>query len=146
MYVRSAQKTKDGRMACKGLKDHYLGVNHVDNMSTIAENKLKQTLYFGKKRRWNFECFVRVHIDQHSILERLKEYGYSGIDERSKVRHLLHGIKTPSLETVKTRILSDATLRNSFDACVNLIQDCIHQTGARRSPCCSGYAETKGKT
>ena len=128
-YVRPAQRTRDGRLAFVGLKDHYLGANNVDNMSSIAEKKLQTIKYSGEKRRWNFEKFVRLHIDQHSILEGLVEHGYSGIDARSKVRYLLAGIGTNRLDTVKTRIMSDAALRNDFHACVNLFQDFIKQGG-----------------
>ena len=115
-------------MAFQGLKNHYLGANNVDNMSSRAEKTLQTTTYTGEKRRWNFEKYVRVHIDQHAILEGLVEHGYSGIDARSKVRHLVTGIKTSSLDSVKTRIMSDATLRSDFAACVNLFQDFIEQS------------------
>ena len=57
----------------------------------------------------------------------MKQHGYSGIDERSKVRHLTNGIKTKALDSVKTQILSSAALRNDFSACVNLFQDFIDQ-------------------
>ena len=50
-------------------------------------------------------------------------HGYAGIDNRSKVRHLVAGIKTTTLDSVKTRIMSDAVLRQDFDACVNLYKD-----------------------
>ena len=113
-----------------GLKDHYLGVNNIYNMSSAAEAKLAWTTYNGEGRRWNFERFVRLHVDQHHILEGLVEHGYAGIDERSKVRHLLDGIKTKELDVVRTRILSDAALRNDFDQCVNLYQDFINQRQA----------------
>ena len=126
-YVRPAQRTRDGRMAFQNLDGHYLGVNNVDNMSTLAESKLTSTIYDGEKRRWNFEKYVKVHVDQHAILEGLVEHGYSGIDQRSKVRYLMNGIRTRELDPVKTRILSDATLRNDFDACVNLYKDYITQ-------------------
>ena len=126
-YVRPAQRNHDGRLAFSGLKGHYLGVNNVDNMSSKAEKKLQTTTYTGEKRRWNFEKYVRVHIDQHTILNGLKQHGYSGIDERSKVRHLTNGIKTKALDSVKTQILSSAALRNDFSACVNLFQDFIEQ-------------------
>jgi hypothetical protein len=129
-YVRPAQRTRDGRLAYQGLRGHYLGINNVDNMSAKAEHLLQSTSYTGEKRRWNFEKYVRLHIDQHSILEGLKEHGYAGLDERSKVRHLLAGIKTSSLDVVKSRIMSDATLRSNFDACVNLFQDFLKQTNA----------------
>ena len=99
-------------------------------MSSLAEKLLQTTTYTGEKRRWTFERYVKVHIDQHSILEGLVQHGYSGIDSRSKVRHLVDGIKTTTLDPVKTRILSDATLRSDFDACVNLFQDFIKQSAS----------------
>jgi len=98
------------------------------NMATMAEDKLKTTTYTTEQRRWDFEKFVNLHKAQHSIMEGLVEHGYTGIDPRSKVRYLLDGIKTDKLDSVKTRIISDATLRNDFDACVTLYQDFIKQT------------------
>ena len=68
------------------------------------------------------------------ILEGLVEHGYAGIDARSKVQHLLKGIKTTDFNTVKTRIVSDATLHTNFDACVNLFQDFIEQCGTMHTP------------
>ena len=108
-YVRPAQKNEDGRLAFLGLKGHYLGANSVGNMATTANSKLLSTTYSGERRGWNFERFVRVHVDQHSILEGLVEHGNCGIDEQSKVRILLAGIRTTSLDSVKTRVMSDET-------------------------------------
>ena len=85
LYVRPAQRTRDGRLVFLGLKNHYLGENNVDNMSSRAEDKLKDTSYSGEKRRWNFEKYVKTHVDQHAILTGIVEHGYSGIDDRSKV-------------------------------------------------------------
>ena len=42
-------------------------------MSAMAENKLKSMSYVGEKCCWNFEKFVQIHKDQHSILEGLVE-------------------------------------------------------------------------
>ena len=36
--------------------------------------------YSGKKCWWNFEKYVKVHTDQHAILEGLVQYDYSGIN------------------------------------------------------------------
>jgi hypothetical protein len=91
-YVRPAQKTRDGRLAYQGLRGHYLGVNNVDNMSSRAEHKLATPSTVERKRRWNFEKYVKLHVDQHAILQGLVAHGYAGIDERSKVRHLMNGI------------------------------------------------------
>lgn len=126
-YVRPAQRQRDGRMAFTGLDGHYLGINNIDNMAAKAEGKLQNTTYNGETRRWNFEKFVRLHVEQHHTIAGLVRHGHAGIDERSKVRHLLSGIKTKTLDHVKAQIYSSPTLRNDFDACVNLFQDFICQ-------------------
>lgn len=131
-YVKPAQRTRDGRMAYLALYTHFCGPNNVDNMATQAENELTSTVYNGEQRRWDFEKYVNMHKQQHSIMEGLVEHGYTGIDPRSKVRYLLDGIKTDRLDSVKTRIMSaDASLRNDFDACVTLYQDFIKQTASK---------------
>ena len=126
-YIKSAARAKNGRAGYEQLYDHYLGPNNVDNQASIAESRLQKTFYQGEKKRWNFEKFVRLHVDQHSILDGLVEHGYSGIDEGSKVRHLLNGIRDPSLNAVKTQILADARLRGSFTDCVRLYNDFLRQ-------------------
>jgi heptaprenylglyceryl phosphate synthase len=88
-YVKPAQRTRDSRMAYSGLYQHYLGPNNVDNMATMAEDKLKMTVYNGEQSHWDFEKYVNVHKQQHSTMEGLVEHGYTGIDPRSKVRYLL---------------------------------------------------------
>jgi hypothetical protein len=142
-YVKPAQKTRDGRMAYNGLYLHYLGPNNVDNMATMAEQKLKDTVYNGEQRRWDFEKYVNVHKQQHSVMEGLVKHGYTGIDPRSKVRYLLDGIKTDKFDAVKTRIMSDERLQNDFDACVTLYQDYIRQTSKKTTNVTVNISELK---
>jgi len=97
-------------------------------MSSEAEKVLQKTTYHGKQRCWNFERFIKVQVDAHAILEGLVEHGYSGIDEQSKVRHLIDGIKTNKLEAVKAQIFASAALRQDYPACVTLFKDFIKQT------------------
>ena len=85
-------------------------------MSSRAETKLKDMSYSREKRRWNFEKYVKTHVDQHAILTGLVEHGYSSINDRFKVQHLMAGIKTKVLDPVKTQIMASAALRNDFDA------------------------------
>jgi len=99
-------------------------------MAAMAKKKLQTNMCSGETRKWNFEKYVWVQVDQHAILNNLREHGYSGIDRRTMVRHLLAGIKTTALDHVKTRILSDSFLRENFSACVNLFQDFITQKEA----------------
>jgi hypothetical protein len=133
-YVRPAQCTRDGRMAYPNLHQHFLGPNCVDNMATLAEDKLKNTVYNGEQRFWDFEQYVNVYKQQDSIMEGLVENGYTGIDPQSKVQFLLDGIKTATFDAVKTRIMSDERLRNDPDACMTLYQDYIRQTSQRQVP------------
>jgi hypothetical protein len=76
------------------LFDHLLCPNNVWNMASEAETKLTGTLYNGEKERFTWETYVRIHTEQHSVLNGLKDYGYAGIDDSSKLCHLLKGIKT----------------------------------------------------
>ena len=116
------------------LYDHYLGPNAVDNTASKAEKALANSSYRNEQRRWNFEKYATQQKRQHIILENLVQHGYKGIDERTKVRYLLDGIKTDSLDTVKTQILSNQEYRNSFDKCVTLFSDFIKQTTGDVAP------------
>jgi len=126
-YAKEFSRHKNGRAAFHALKNHYLGPNNVDHMSRDAECKLKNTVYTGETRRQNFESYVRIHKEQHTILEGLMQHGYAGMDARTRVRHLLDGIKTPKLESVKTHILATARLRGDFETCVTLFKDVLKQ-------------------
>ena len=75
-------------------------------MSSCAEAKLKDTSYSGEKRQWNFEKYIKTHVNQHAILTGLVGHGYSGIDDWSKVQHLMAGIKTKVLDPVKAQIMA----------------------------------------
>jgi hypothetical protein len=94
VYIKPALRTRNGRDAYMLLFYHFLGPNNVGNMASEAETKLTSTLYNSEKKRSTWETYVRIHTEQHSVLNGLKYYGYAVIDDSSKVRHLLKGIKT----------------------------------------------------
>jgi hypothetical protein len=104
----------------------------VDIMSSKAEHLLKTLSYNGETRHWDFEKFVHRHVEQHMVLTSLIPHGYAGLDDRSKVRHLLDGIKTDKLDAVKNQVLSTPDLRKDFNAVVNLCQDVIRQKNMTR--------------
>ena len=54
-------------------------------MSTQAERKLEMTNYSRKSTAGTSKKYVKLHKDQHAILEGLIEHGYAGIDAGSKV-------------------------------------------------------------
>ena len=104
-------------------KNHYHGPNNIGNMATTTEHTLINASHRGEGRHWDFERYTTFHKEQNTILEELKEYGYAGMDEGSKTRHLLAGIKTATLDSVKTQILCNAELRQDFAKCVVLFMD-----------------------
>ena len=72
-------------------------------MAATAEDKLIKATYRGEGRLWDFERYATLHKEQHTILERLKEYGYAGMEEGSKTRRLLAGIQTTALDMSRHR-------------------------------------------
>ena len=106
---------------------YYLGKQNVDNQATTSEKGLELAAWSGDTKRYNFDDYVKIHMDHHSILTDLTAHGYAGIDERSKVRHLLKGIKTFTMDSVKTAILASDTLRSDFSGCVTLYKDYMIQ-------------------
>ena len=96
-------------------------------MATLAERKLANLVYTREMRQFNFKKCMTAHVSQHITLSDLVEHGSAGINEQSKVQHLLDRIKTNKLDSIKTRVFSNETLHNNFDKCVNLFKDFIKQ-------------------
>jgi hypothetical protein len=109
------------------LFDHFLGPNNVGSMASEAETKLTSTLYNCEKKRFTWETYVSINTEQHSVLNGLKYYGYAGIDDSSKVRHLLKGIKTTELDVCKAQVMASPSLRDDVAATVELYSTFIKQ-------------------
>jgi hypothetical protein len=112
------------------LFDHFLGPNNVVNIASEAKTKLTSTLYNGEKKRFAWETYVRIHTEQHSVHNGLKDYEYAGIDDSSKFRHLLKGIKTTELDVCKAQVMASPSLRDDFVATVELYSTFIKQMKA----------------
>jgi hypothetical protein len=83
-YVKPFQRARNGCGAFMALHTHYLGANHVKTTASEAKSKLAKAMYHGEKCCYNFESYILALNDQFQILNGLKRYGYSGIDEASK--------------------------------------------------------------
>ena len=125
-YVHPTQHNRNNHLAYMALKNHYLGPNNMNHQANEAKTKLKDSSYHGERCHWNFEKYVCMHQDQHTILQGLVEHGYAGIDKCSKVHHLLDGIKTNEFDTAKGKIWASPRLQAHFDECVTLFQDFIN--------------------
>jgi hypothetical protein len=131
--IKPALRTRNERDAYMLLFDHFLGPNNVGNMASAAETNITGTLYNGEKKCFTWETYKRIHTEQHSVLNGLKDYGYAGIDESSKVRHLLKGIKTTELDFCKTQVMASPSLRDDFAATVELYSTFIKQMKAENT-------------
>ena len=65
---------------------------------------------------------------------------YAAMDETSRVRKLINGIKTDKLDTVKTRIMSDPEIMKDFDRVTSLFKDFIAQRKSLLGPSSSQIA------
>jgi hypothetical protein len=99
-------------------------------MVSSDDTRLSITLYNGEKKMLTFETYVRIHTEQHAILNGLKEYGCSGIDDCSKVRHLMKIMKTTELDFCKDNIMTSPTLRENFARTVELYSTFSKQMNA----------------
>ena len=133
-YMRPFKKSKDGPAAFFAARQHFLGANNVNNAATALEAEFDSLSYTGENRRWNFEKFVNKHVELYNTAQDLVPYGYSGIDSASRVRKVLNGIKTDTLDSVKNLIMSDQVLASDFDRSMNLFKDFLAQKKSLHQP------------
>jgi hypothetical protein len=96
-------------------------------MASEAESQLGSVSYTDERKKWTWEKYVQIHTEQHAVLNDLTDYGYSGIDNGTKVRKLMAGIKTDALENVKAAVLASHALRTNYPDVVTLYGDFIKQ-------------------
>ena len=127
VVLKPFKKQRNGRGAWRALFQHYLGPNNVDHLAAAAEKELDSHRYNGESRNYSLEQHILCHKKAHGVLDDLKDFGYSGIDERSKVRKFCDSIKTKALDTIKGQIMASAELRTDFDRCTTLFKDFLAQ-------------------
>ena len=63
-----------------------------------TEGKLQNSHYDDERKTWDLDKYVSLHKEQHAIMESLTYYGYFGMDNGTKICHLLQVIKRSELE------------------------------------------------
>ena len=76
----------------------FLSPDHITRKAADAERKLQNSHYDHEKKGWDWENYVALNKEQHTIITSLADYGHSGIDGGTKVCHFLQGIKNTELE------------------------------------------------
>lgn len=99
------------------LTSHYLGDAKNKELRNAADNIIPNTFYGGEKNCFNWTQYVSVHKECHNDLEA----SGTAVPEDDKVRRLLMGIQTPSLQTAVLFVRSSPALRGNFDAAVDSI-------------------------
>jgi hypothetical protein len=125
LHATSTKKEKNGHKLYCLLFAHYLGSDHVNHLANKMEARLASLTYHGKQKNWDWSRYTDVHIKQHTIAKNLMEHGYSGLDEHSKVRHLLTGIQDNAVQPVVCQVLAIREDKKTFTACSALFADFI---------------------
>ena len=78
-------------------------------------------------------------MEQHNISVGLEGHGYSGIDDRYKVRYLIDGIKNEKIEVVNAHVISYPALRKYFTGVCSVFSDYIKQCKGMNHLVCNIY-------
>jgi hypothetical protein len=116
-WIKRCERRRDGRAAYIALTSHYLGDAKNEALRNTADNKILNTFYGGEKNRFNWTRYVSVHKECHNDLEA----SGTAMPEDNKVRRLLMGIQTATLQTAVLFVRSSPALRGNFDAAVDSI-------------------------
>jgi len=101
-----------------------------------VDARIASLSYKGEQKNCCWDKYIDAHIEQHTIAKDLMPYGYSGIDERSKIRHLLGGISDPGLHPVTCNILAMKEEDKAFTKCTMMytefIRTCVNSVIPRQ--------------
>jgi len=133
-YVRPAQRTRYGRMAFLSLKRTITWDRKISTLNRQQPKELSSLTTYHSERSVagtlrNSPSCIRTNMQ---FWKDWWMHGCSGIDNRSKVRYLMEGIKTSELDSVTTNIMATPALRTDFTACVGLYKEFIAQKDANK--------------
>jgi hypothetical protein len=123
--IKKAAHIHNGCTAYQALYNHYLGDSNVDHLADEADRKLMTSTYCSKQKRWNFEKYIALHIQQHTVFSSLTKFSNRGIDEHTKIRYLLNGIKNPTLNAVKLSVMARPSHEHTFEWVVSMFKEFI---------------------
>ena len=118
-YCKVGKGQHNDRKVYLALYNNFLVLNNVDHMESAAENMIQNSAYHGEQKNDTFERYVTIQKEQHTILEHLEDHDYKGINERLKVLYLIAGIKSGTLNSVKSTILASAPYHRDHYASVS---------------------------
>ena len=125
-YTYISAYTANGRAAWLKLVEVYLGPQHTQTQATIYEAKLQNSHYDGESARFTFDKLIDMHKQAHTRLDGLKPHGYLGMDEQTKIRHLLNAIRTKNTKVqAAVELVRNNAAYATFDQVARRIKDTI---------------------
>lgn len=109
-FIQKFDKKKDGRAAVLALKQQCEGETAKVSRKNAAYALIKNSVYRGPRRNFQFHDYVERHQNAYNELEACDE----PVPETKKVTDFLAGIQDPSLTTGKSVVLSDQTMISDF--------------------------------
>jgi hypothetical protein len=125
LHAASTKKEKNGRKLYHLLFAHYLHSDHMNHPANKMEACLVSLTYRSKQKNWDWSRYTDAHVEQHTIAKNLMEHGYSGLDKRSKVRHLLTEIQDNAVQPMVCPVLAMKEEEKTFTMCLTLFADFI---------------------
>jgi hypothetical protein len=117
-WVSAYNRTKNGRDAYIAFKSHYLGESYQARIKAAADSVLTKT-YFDGQRSFTFEQFTSVLQKAFTDMESTGEE----VAEERKIRILLNGITSSSLQTAVGIVRSTPTLKTNYELAVNYLSE-----------------------
>ena len=104
-HAKYLKKSRTGNMCYLSSRTYFLvcsmPITQPPNSSSICVS----SPMIGRREDSPFKTFVVLHKGQHIISDRLIEYGYSGVDDNSRVCMLMNSINTNACDACKSAIL-----------------------------------------
>jgi hypothetical protein len=125
LHAALTKKEKNSRKLYCLLFAHYLGSDHVNHLANKIEARLVSLTHRSEQKYWDWSRYTDAHIKQHTIAKNLMEHGYRGLEERSKVHHLLTGIQDNAVKLMVCQVLAMREEEKTFTTCLALFADFI---------------------
>ena len=137
VYIKQKKGMQDSWAVFFNVNKHFLCPDHVSRQAAEAEGKLQNSHYDGERKEWDWDKYVIIHKEQHAIMESLLDYGCSGMDNGTKVRHFLQGIKSPELDAAVNVVwVQPEKYGTDFDATMSYLGQMVTKNGLTKQSVC----------
>ena len=123
VHTKPSTKTKTRQYEFFLLNNFLLGSQFLTCMVTQLELNMHSFSYDGESKGFTLQKIMNLHKEQHIISYGLMEYGYSGVDNNSRVRMIINGINANALDAFKAAILAIPYMQGYFDILESYLLD-----------------------